>query len=304
MIEGPGRGPDGPRRIAGITVPEPQEGVVHRLAGRFPVVRRRREALRAPAGSRQRGAVVTIVRNEHVFLPIWLAYYSQFFGPDDIYVLDHESDDGSTDGDGFVRVPVSHETVDHTWMVRTVEQHQHALLEDYDVVVVTDVDEIIAPRPDWGTLGDYVDRFREPFVTTRGYEVVHLVDREPALDLGRKVLEQRGHWFANPVYDKPVVATEPMEWVPGFHTTPDFRREFDPDLYLIHLHRMDFDLCLERHRFRRTRAWNELDVKLGWAKHNRITSEADFARWFYEDSGLELTPVVVERIPDMWRGVV
>ena len=55
-------------------------------------------------------AVLTMVYNESVFLPIWLRYYSRFFAPEDIYVLDHQSDDGSTNGGGFVRVPLEHET--------------------------------------------------------------------------------------------------------------------------------------------------------------------------------------------------
>ena len=37
-------------------------------------------------------------------------------------------------------------------MVSTIERHQHELLERYDVVLVTDVDEIVAPDPEWGTL--------------------------------------------------------------------------------------------------------------------------------------------------------
>ena len=77
----------------------------------------------------------------------------------------------------------------------------------------------------------------------------------------------------------------------------------DPDLRLIHLHRMDYEICLERHRYRRGRAWNERDVELGWASHNRITDEAEFARWFYEDSNVAWNEVVVERIPTAWRGL-
>ncbi|MGH3827327.1 MAG: RICIN domain-containing protein, partial [Pseudonocardiaceae bacterium] len=47
----------------------------------------------AGMGSR---AVLTIVRNENVFLPIWLHYYGQFFPAQDMYVIDHQSTDGST----------------------------------------------------------------------------------------------------------------------------------------------------------------------------------------------------------------
>ena len=45
-------------------------------------------------------------------------------------------------------------------MVETIEELQHELLEgEYDVVLVTDVDEIVTPTPEWGTLGEYLDEF-------------------------------------------------------------------------------------------------------------------------------------------------
>jgi hypothetical protein len=289
---------------AGVRVPEPRAEVAHEKAPLFENLRRARGKHRASSrGSRKRRAALTIVRNEPVFFPIWLDYYSRFFAPEDIYVLDHETSDGSTSGGGYVRIPVSHETVDHTWMVRTIEQRQQELLHGYDVVLVTDVDEIVAPRPEFGTLGDYIDTFEEEFVNCLGYELIHLVDREGPFDPDRKVLDQRGYWFANDIYDKPALTTEPLTWQPGFHRTADGRMRPEPDLYLIHLHRMDFEICLARHRFRGSRAWNVRDVAKGWASHNRITEEADFARWFYEDSCAEWTEIVVEPIPAAWRGI-
>jgi hypothetical protein len=288
----------------GVSVPEPREDAVHELAPFFEDLRRaRREHRSHESVSRKRRAALTIVRNEPVFLPIWLGYYSRFFEPDDIYVLDHSSRDGSTAAEGFVRIPVSHDTVDHTWMVRTVEEHQHELIERYDAVLVTDVDEIVAPRPELGSLGDYIDRLDEGFVNCIGYELLHLVDREPGFDPANKVLDQRGYWFANNIYDKPAIATEPMRWTPGFHRTQDLQVRLDPDLYLIHLHRMDYEICLARHRYRRERAWNDHDLAMGWATHNRITDEAEFARWFYEDANVEWTEIVVEPIPASWRGL-
>jgi hypothetical protein len=286
-----------------VKVPKPREDVAHRLADHFEGLRRNRRKHRAPIGTTKRHAALTIVHNEPVFFPIWLRYYSRFFDPDDIYVLDHDTTDGSTAGNGYVRIPVTHETVDHTWMVRTVEQHQHELLDRYDVVLVTDVDEIVAPVPEWGTLGDYIDRFEEEFVNCLGYELIHLVDREGPFDPSRRVLDQRGYWFANDLYDKPALATEPMRWTPGFHRGEDLSMRPEPDLYLIHLHRMDYEICLARHRYRHARAWNDRDVALGWASHNRITDEAEFARWFYEDSGVDWNELVVEPIPVSWRGL-
>ena len=46
------------------------------------------EAPRAADG-RRAAAVFTIVREEAVFLPIWLRYYAAHFAPEDIYVLHH-----------------------------------------------------------------------------------------------------------------------------------------------------------------------------------------------------------------------
>ncbi len=249
-------------------------------------------------------AALTIVHNEPVFFPIWLGYYSRFCSPEDIYVLDHETTDASLSGDGFVRIPVSHETVDHRWMVAAVEAQQHRLLEaGYDVVLVTDVDEIVAVDPAVGTLAEYLDRFDQPFVNARGYELIHRVDREGPYESSRPILGQRGFWFANNIYDKPAVATVPMRWKPGFHRGVDGSMRPDSDLYLIHLHRMDYDICLARHRYRAARAWNDHDVSEGWAKHNRVVDEEEFARWFYEDSNAFWTELVIEPIPAAWRGV-
>jgi hypothetical protein len=254
-------------------------------------------------GSRKRRAVLTMVHNEPVFLPIWLRYYSRFFEPEDIYVLDHDTSDGSTERDGFVRIPVSHESVDHTWMVRTIEAHQRELFARYDVVLVTDVDEIVAPRPELGNLAEYVDELDDEFVNCIGYEIIHLIDREAPFDPSRGVLDQRRHWFRSTAYDKPALTKSPTRWIPGFHSREDGRTDFDPDLCMIHLHRMDYEICLARHRYRRGRAWNERDLAESWARHNLIVDEAEFARWFYGDNSYNDREIVVQSIPASWGGL-
>jgi hypothetical protein len=248
---------------------------------------------------------MTLVRDEPLFFPIWLRYYSRFFAPEDIYVLDNETRDGSTDGEGFVRIPVENDTVDNWWMIGTVEEHQHALLERYDVVVFVDSDEIIAPDPDWGTLDAYLAGFREEFVNCLGYEVIHLPDREPPFDPTRPVLAQRSHWFAADGYDKPAVATAPSSWGLGFHGRKDGKLNLDPDLRLIHLHRIDHDLCRERHQRWVDRPWAKGDLDAGWGIHNLIVDGDEFEHWYYNEGCFEAPmDLVVERIPERWRGVV
>jgi len=269
--------------------------------------RRRRRARRDEARPREgprRRAVLTMVHNEPVFLPIWLRYYSRFFAAEDIYVLDHDTADGSTDRDGFVRIPVSRDSVDRIWMVRTMEAHQRELQGRYDAVLVTDVDEIVAPRPEYGNLAEYIDRLDEEFVNCLGYEVIQMVDREGPFEESRGVLEQRGHWFPNAAYNKPALATEPCRWEPGFHGREDGRKQVDPDLLMVHLHRMDYEICLDRHRERSSHRWADRDLSEGWGRHNRIVDEDEFARWFYtENTFAELQPLRVQPIPAAWRGL-
>ena len=288
----------------GPVVLEPQDSPGHALAPWFAHWRSiRREHYASRRRTPRTRAVITMVHNEPVFLPIWLGYYSRCFRPQDIYVLDNESTDGSTERDGFVRIPVAHDRVDHAWMVRTVERVQHELVDRYDVVLVTDVDEIVAPVPEWGTLAEYLDRFDEEYVNCLGYELLHRPAEEPPLDLSRPILDQRRCWFVNDGYDKAALATVPMRWRPGFHGREDHGFNPDPDLRLIHLHRMDYELCRERHRTRRRRAWAEDDVRLRWASHNRLTEDAEFDRWFHTDSGFEAIAIAPERIPASWRGL-
>lgn len=285
---------------------EPEDNPNHPLAFIFADVRRQRRvhyATQPPPKTPRSRAIITIVHNEPLFFPIWLGYYSRFFSPEDIYVLDNDTTDGSTSLDGFVRIAAPHDTVDVTWMRDRVQELQHELLERYDVVVATDVDEIIAPAPHLGTLGRYLDRFDEEWVNCIGYELLHMKDLEPPLDLGRPILNQRRHWFYNSGYDKAAVATAPMDWQVGFHGRTDNRYNLDPDLRLIHLHRMDYGLCRERHQLREARAWAALDDENEWSIHNKITDEAEFERWFYEDSCFEDLDINVEEIPETWRDV-
>jgi hypothetical protein len=251
-------------------------------------------------------AVFTMVYNEPVFLPIWLRYYSRFFAPDDIYVLDQGSTDGSTSAGGFVRVPLDFETNDDLYRVKVSQDLQRDLLERYEVVLTTDVDEIIAPDPARATLRDYIDRFEADFVNSLAYEVLHMRGEEPSLSLHQPILTQRRYWYRNPGYDKPLLASVPISWIPGFHMQSDAERRRDPNLRLIHLHRMDFGLCLDRHRERQGREFAQTDLDVGRGYQNRIIEEAAFERWFYDDSCFQADGVNIdpEPIPEAWKGLV
>jgi hypothetical protein len=244
-----------------------------------------------------------MVHNEPVFFPIWHRYYSRFFAPEDMYVLDHETDDGSIPDGVVTRIPVFREGFDNVWQVEAVQALQEELLQRYDIVVAVDVDELIAPRPNTGDLGTYLDTFDEEFVTCLGYEIVHLPDREPRFDSDVPVLEQRHYWAAHAAYNKSSIATCPSRWGPGFHRREDGHARYDPDLFLIHLHRLDYFLCLSRHEQWSRRQWSRNDIVGGWGHQNRISGGPDFDHWFFNETGFEGFPLPLEEIPAEWRGV-
>lgn len=249
-------------------------------------------------------AVLTIARNENVFLPIWLRYYRQFFPSHDVYVLDHQSTDGSTDGEGFIRIPVFHPEYGAGWQRDIIQRYQHELIERYEVVLYTDVDEIVAPDPRLGDLGTYMDHFGEDFVTCQGYEVLHQKDQEPPFNPNQPVLGQRFAWYANPMYSKTLLARVPMLWHGGFHHRIDGVTNNDPNLYLIHLHRMDYDICLARHRTRTRFSLAQIDQDHRWGYQNQITDPTEFFSWFFHDSGGGPATIQPQPIPSWWRDLV
>lgn len=243
-------------------------------------------------------AVFTMVYNESVFLPLWLRYYSRFFAPEDIYVLDHASTDGSTEGTGFVRQLLPESTVDAELQRNYVQGKQQELISTYETVLYTDVDEFVAPDPEMGTLGDYLGKFTSEYVNCNGYEILHMKGESP-IDVNRPILEQRSHWFPNDDFlSKPLLTRIPMTWDVGCHTTPKGKRQ-DKSLYLIHLHRMDYDICLERHHKINVRPRCARDIANGWSDQRHIVEPVHYESWFYGNYAQN-----VQSIPEQWKSVI
>lgn len=248
-------------------------------------------------------AAFTIVQNESLFLPIWLGYYSRYFEATDLYVLDHNSDDGSTAAAAsrshVIRVHRDR-SFDHGWLNATVSRFQAFLLQSYERVLFTEADEIVAADPaHYEGLDDYIARCRQPLARCTGFEVVHYPEEEPPLQWQQPVLAQRRFWHASRLYSKPLLASTPTAWVHGFHDStdmPDLRP--DPGLFLVHLHRVDYDACVARHSKTAARQWNEADLQSGAGFQNRLT-EGDnaFTTWYYR--GVDNTGRA--RIPDRLR---
>jgi hypothetical protein len=256
-----------------------------------------------PEGARRTRCVFTIVQNEARYLPIWLSYYSRHFDATDIFLLDHNTTDGSTTGlgDRCHVVPVHRDTsFDHYWLKDTVESFQSFLLRSYETVLFVEADEFVVANPSrYDGLGDYIRRMPGPMARCLGFEVVHYPE-EPALQFDQPLLAQRGYWHGSRAYSKTLISRIPLTWVAGFHDTLfPLSPSPDPDLILAHLHRVDFEYCRARHEAAVRRKWSEADVARGHGRQSRIFEPEQFRRWFYEDADLENAPR--DRIPDVFR---
>lgn len=264
------------------------------------------DLLAEPADAKRRACAFTIVQNESFFLPRWLEYYGRQFDPSDLYVLDHNTSDGSTGGlDARCRVIRVHRDVsfDHYWLKRTVERFQAFLLNSYETVLFAEADEFVLPNPSrYRGLADYIQKMPASVARCTGFEVVH-DPSEPGLRAEEPLLRQRAHWHPSPSYSKPLLARVPLTWAVGFHTLEDLPDpEPDADLVLAHLHRVDFELCRARHEEAARRRWNKFDVDAGMGNQSRIFERAAFEQWFHTDADRENGPRA--RVPEMYRGLI
>lgn len=196
-------------------------------------------------------ALFTQLHNDKIFFNLWLKYYQQFFDPEDIYVI-HNIKPREVDFDhwlpaqeGFVRIPTPDvQKIDFQLYVDRINSLQRQLLQRYEVVLLAEVDEFVAHRDGLST---YINNWTGNTVVCKGYEIVHRIDEEPPLDLSRPIMAQRKWWYPCHNYDKPLLSRIPLTYHHGCHYCHEFPwQTTDPNLLLIHLHKVDFDLCVNR----------------------------------------------------------
>lgn len=203
-------------------------------------------------------AAVTMVFNEETFLPVWLRHYGDQIGPENCFVLDHGSTDGSTrppsvQGASVVRIPRSPQ--DDTLRCSFVSDFCASLLSWYDAVIYTDVDELLVPDPAvHGSLLAYAAGVGEgDVVTALGFDVVQVPDLEPALDWTGRLALQRDWIRFSSAMCKPVLIRRRVAWAPGFHCI-DAGPAFS-DLFLFHLRYADLPSGLARLHRTRNQPW-------------------------------------------------
>jgi reversibly glycosylated polypeptide/UDP-arabinopyranose mutase len=216
-------------------------------------------------------AIFTIVHNEGIMLPIWLRYYLKNVDAEHLWILDHNTHDGSTSPDKIppgvhVRKLYGEAAwMPHHFINRQVELQQQRLFRaGYRCVLFTEVDEIIVPDPLKypGGLKDLfrqyltegTDLYQKPVVNMNGYHIVHAFQQEPEIDYTKSILQQRAYWRADWLFCKPLLAKVPLRYTVGHHTAfVRGRGEIDAyrgeeGIYLVHLHSLDHHFCVSREK--------------------------------------------------------
>jgi len=237
-------------------------------------------------------AVFTIVKNENYFLPIWLKHYKKYFNNSDIYVLDHQSNDGSTNNLDVNVIRIDYKLAfDHHWLVQTVQQQQTKLLEEYESVLFAEVDEIIYTVNE--PLNIIIDKFlndeKVHVQTCTNRELVQNLEMELPLNNYDLILEKRNYWIVDLLYNKTLLSKVPLNWSLGFHYSNNYPTNYTYDLRMLHLHRFDFEMMYKRniHRLIGTEIKN--DGANGF--QNKLTEREDLMNFFLSyTSTLELIP--------------
>lgn len=228
--------------------------------------------------SRPSIAFVTMVRDDHFFLRLWVQHYARHVPRHHLFILLDGFDQIAPDftvGCQIITLPRS--TPGPGWDMRRwtmLADFNATLLGRFDVVVLNDVDEIIVPDPASGiSLLDALARARDVGVITPfALDVVHRFDICPdKIDPAQPILRQRPHVRVNYVYAKPCITSVPVRWNLGGHRSNYPSLHLDPSLFLFHLRFVDRDMLLARQATRNTIMQTSQDDQPmvaggGWAK--------------------------------------
>jgi hypothetical protein len=215
-------------------------------------------------------AVFTFVFNESVNLPIWLRYYGTNFGPQNMYVIDRNSTDGSTVNLGDVNViKLPRDAFDEYKRATFISRFHECLLQYYDVVIFTDTDEILVPDlGKYANLADFLNRKEFDYITAVGLNISHAIHLEEPIDLNRPLMEQRKYARFFSAQCKTLISRVPVCWLPGFHCA-NHRPQFDPELFIFHIKLVDFYEALKRQRVNRETEWASTSLAYELGSHHR-----------------------------------
>ncbi|MGL6209410.1 MAG: glycosyltransferase family 2 protein, partial [Paracoccaceae bacterium] len=198
-------------------------------------------------------AFVTMVRDEPVFLPLWIAHYAKIAPREHMFVIVDGFDQRIPEvAEGLQviqlpQIPVAAGFDEARWRMLTA--FANALLERFDIVVLNDVDELIVLDPQFGDdlAGAIAEAQQIGVISPFAVDMIHRTDLEPApLVPDAPILRQRRYVRINATYAKPCITARPIRWSLGGHLSDFPTLHLSPKLYLFHLRALDREMMRAR----------------------------------------------------------
>ena len=230
--------------------------------------------------------LLTMVKDEDIFLIHWLTHYARHLEDPRFYIIDDASETVDTAGVirqtglenlcSVLRLPAG--PFSDSYKARFLSSLAAGLLERHAIIIVDDVDEIVTPIGDARAvmLDELLSSAPTPFVSPIGVLPVHEWSVEEPFDPYAPLAGQRAWGFLHGGSTKPIIWKGMAgEFTPGLHTLKGRDVPVVPHLATMHLRFVDRDTALLRQE-RRNRVVYSSDQKAEQGSHWR-TSPKQYA---------------------------
>lgn len=227
-----------------------------------------------------------MVRNDEFFLRRWVSYYGEQLGKENLYVILDGTDQVLESNYEGVHISFYDHVVGQVaeadrGRIKILSDYAADLLQSYDLVIGTDVDEFLVVDPALGfSLGEYLSRQKiKTSLSGLGIDVGQHLKCEAAIDENRLFLQQRRYALLSSRYTKASVLARPVAWGSGFHRVRHSNFHIAKDLFLFHFG------CVDYYRIR-ARLEDKERIDTGWSGHLArrmrtiaIVSHSDARMW-------------------------
>jgi hypothetical protein len=214
-------------------------------------------------------AVFSKIYNEFEFVDIFLKHYSELTDPENIYLIDHSSDNTGfysfAEKYGCQVIKIPRGETDETNMKSFCEYFQRFLLTKYSWVIYADIDELLVHRLGASGLRKLLidDGWRGLYKPEFAYEIYHEANKEAEFDFSGKVTTQREYLVPNKYFHKPTVTSAPAFWGTGFHEALNLNVRTLEDLWLVHINYISAAYRVKRELDRGTELRSATDAARG-----------------------------------------